>query len=1224
MISSELVEIAEPITSEEKKTEKEQFIRYEDVKNQSTESYFKGNEFSIDAFNKKYTKFKGETYVQALKRVCDYIASAEETEEKKRYWSERWFDEIYQGFWHPAGSIMQGADSGRNVSMANCTTISLGTGRNDEDWDNLESIIKNTGYNVAKCAAFRQGLGVDFSRLRPNKAKVLNSANESTGSLHWMKFVDSLGYYVGQKGRIPAMLFSLSCTHPDVIEFIKLKADYTKIQNANISVQCTDALYKAAESDQDWNLEFEVPELKIGDKVYIHRHSADRDSCEDDSGKFYNISTKNRPYEKITKVVKAREVLELIAKCMFANAEPGIQNIDIAKKYSNSDYVYNPDDEYDSRIVSSNACCVGGETKILTNNGYLPIKELIGKTTTIWNGIEWSDVTPDIMGYNQPMVKVALSDGTSLVCTENHKWCILTDNGEEFIEAINLKSEDTLAKYKMPVVEESREEFKHAYTHGFFCGDGHRHGRDGESKAAFLYGDKKEVLPFLETTGNNPLLSAQDRICSTFPKDMAPKFFVPINARLQDRLDWFAGLIDADGSLIYNPNSIAIQISTVNLTFAEELRLFLTTLGVQAKIGVMHEARERYLPDGRGGEKLYPCQKCYRLCLNASGAHNLVNLGLKTHRIKLEVSKPNRDARRFVTVESVEPVEIADKVYCFNEPKNHTGCFNGIITGQSEQYLSLDSLCVLASLNAVKFPIVKYKQSLQKIAHSINRFLDNVNEKELQDNTCAIPYQKLAIKKLRRTGAGITNIGGLLFKANVEYGSREGNDFVEEFQKWYNYYLYESSISLGKEKGSFGLFNRGKLEKSPFIQRMMSLGLVFEALRNITTSSIAPTGTLSLMFNDLVMSYGVEPSFGLAYWKRTRISGHYEYYFCVPNIVRETFAKAGYRIPIDSDTVKDTWDGKIGKSVIDFINKHKDKLGIRFKSATDVSVFDKLDLMSGLAKYVDSSISVTYMLPEKTDWKDIYKFIVKAHKNELKSIAAFPDRKMYGIVSFVPFKELAVNLVKENVVIHDQNFTTEELKDLKTLTSIDQSVNIHHVNSDIVVTERPKSLPCDVHHMKVRAKDDTGKYYAAEYFVLVGLNGQNPHEIFCGKNGHIPKDVKTGNIIRHKSGHYEVAFDNGLVVDNIAKYITENEEAITRMTSLLLRSHVPIIDIVSQLEKVATDDLLLFARSMARSLKLYIKDGTKQIGEKCPSCGGVVVRMDGCRSCVNCNASVCN
>jgi ribonucleoside-diphosphate reductase alpha chain len=153
-----------------------------------------------------------------------------------------------------------------------------------ENWDNLESIIKNTAYTVAKTAAYRQGLGVDFSALRPRETSVYNSSNESTGAVHWMRFIDQIAMFVGQKGRIPAFLFSINCSHPDVIEFIKAKSDYHSIQNANISVQCTDALYEAAEKDENWTLSFTIPEIKAGEKVYIDVHSIDLDSQKDDGG----------------------------------------------------------------------------------------------------------------------------------------------------------------------------------------------------------------------------------------------------------------------------------------------------------------------------------------------------------------------------------------------------------------------------------------------------------------------------------------------------------------------------------------------------------------------------------------------------------------------------------------------------------------------------------------------------------------------------------------------------------------------------------------------------------------------------------------------------------------------------------------------------------------------------------------------------------------------------
>jgi len=495
-------------------------IIFKDIENMTNDEYFNGNKFSVDAFNKKYKTYDTETYVQSIKRVCDFIASVEETKELQEYWSNKWFDEIFNDWWQPAGSIMQGAGSNRKISLANCTTVSAGIVDENNNWDNLESIFKNSAYTIAKSAAYRQGLGIDASTLRPRDSLVLNSANKSTGAIHWLKFFDSIGYYVGQEGRIPAMLFSMNISHPDIEEFISIKKDYTQIQNANISVQMTNDFYEAVNNNKNWELKFTVPGVKKGDHIYLDVHSTDADCIMDSKGKWYKIATHDKKEEIIHKTVNAKKILKLIAKNMYNNAEPGIQNIDIARKYSNSDAVYDKDNTYDSRILSTNAC--------------------------------------------------------------------------------------------------------------------------------------------------------------------------------------------------------------------------------------------------------------------------------------------------------------------------------------SEQYLSRESLCVLSSINMEKFNTEydTYINELKTISYSVNRFLDNVNECELKYKTYATPHQKLAIESLRRTGAGITNIGGWLFKLNKEYGESSSNVDVERFIKMYNYYLYKSSISLGKEKGSFGLFNKHKLLKAPFISNMINHfpDLEFDYLRNVTVSSIAPTG----------------------------------------------------------------------------------------------------------------------------------------------------------------------------------------------------------------------------------------------------------------------------------------------------------------------------------------------------------------------------------------------
>ena len=860
-------------------------VKFEDVKNQKTEDYFNNNEFSIDAFKAKYALVETETYVEALKRVCDFVASVEKTPELQKYWSERWFDEIYEDWWHPAGSIMQGAGSGRKISLANCTTVSLGLLQDNEEWDSLESIYKNAAYTVAKCAAYRQGLGIDFSRLRPKGSAILNSANISDGSIHWMHFIDSIGYHVGQKGRIPAMLFSLSIKHPDVEDFITVKSDRTKIQNANISVQITNSFYNAVENDDEWEMEFYIPKQKRGQKIYVDAHSTDID-CKKDDGGWYYIAKTDKKEEKIVKKMKARKLLELIAKNMYENAEPGIQNIDIARKYSNSDAVYDENDSYDSRILSTNAC--------------------------------------------------------------------------------------------------------------------------------------------------------------------------------------------------------------------------------------------------------------------------------------------------------------------------------------SEQYLSRESLCVLSSINMGRFSttVDEYTKELSIIGPSICRFLDNVNECELVYKTYATPHQRLAIEKLRRIGAGVTNIAGFLLKGNLEYGTKDGNEFAEKFFDCYNYNLYKASEALGEEKGNFGLFNREKFIEGAFIKRLMKqhTDLVFNYMRNATVSSFAPTGTLTLMFRDMLLSYGIEPAFGLYWWKRTRMAGKYDYYFTVPKIVRDLFEKAGMPIPMKSDVVKDTWDGKLGKPIADFIDANKYKLGIRFRNATEVPPLEKLDLMARAMKHVDSSISVTYMLPEKTNWKDVYEFILEAHKKEVKSIAAFPDKKMYGIVSFIPFKALAIKLKSENIAIHPQNFSPDEQAEL-------------NISSEFIkmatAPKRPAIVDSDIYSVSVKNE---------KFVICVGLLNGAPYEMFAGHmNGlNFKFQYKKGKIEKVSRGKYRLEIGEDISIDDFAQQFTPVEQILCRMVSTALRHGAPPKFIVEQLGK-ATDDVTSLSSAVARVLKKYINDGEEATGMECPQChsNNTLIYHAGCVVCSNCTWSKC-
>jgi len=330
--------------------------------------------------------------------------------------------------------------------------------------------------------------------------------------------------------------------------------------------------------------------------------------------------------------------------------------------------------------------CVPAGTRVLTREGYRSIETMIDQPTVVWNGIQWRTVTPKVTGTNQPLVRVHLSDGTHLDCTDYHEWCIAigkwtSDKVEERVRAIDLQEGDALVRYDMPVVE-AGEDMPNAYAHGFWCADGVL--EDADRKATQLYGVKQSLIDRLNPVRVSTYNEKLDRTRVVLPSDMPDKFVVPMSASVKSRLEWLAGVFDGDGTVVRNPNSCGVQLASINRAFLLEVRLLLTTLGVQAKVGAMNDGGMRSMPNGRGGHAEYLTQSSYRLLINATDTHKLVRLGLRTSRLDLSLAEqqPQRDARRFVTVVAVERLAMASTVYCFTEESNHTGTFEGIVTGQ--------------------------------------------------------------------------------------------------------------------------------------------------------------------------------------------------------------------------------------------------------------------------------------------------------------------------------------------------------------------------------------------------------------------------------------------------------------------------------------------------------------------------------------------------------------
>jgi len=357
-------------------------------------------------FRSKYL-LEGETEPeQAVERlVKEFCRNFPEMEnEAREYIDKQWYI--------PAGGIWRASGNpDKNVSHINCTTITPVE-------DNLESIFDSL-YKWAKYAAYGQGEGIDISNLRPKNALVHNSSRSSTGAVSFMNLYDGVLKVIAQHGRRGASLISIKDTHPDILDFIKVKdkpeSDKSRIDTANISIQVSDEFMNCVIEDKEWTLRFENKYQVIEDKI------------------------------------RARDLFEEICKMAHKRGDPGLQFIDKMKRESNSDSF---GDKY--KIVSTNACFTG-DTMIAVADGRnaitieqfaneskgtikIPVysgKKKLSRTNLSSHRVEIQNAVAFCSGEKE-VIEVKLSDGSSFTCTPDHKIC--TFDGR-WIEAQYSKNE---------------------------------------------------------------------------------------------------------------------------------------------------------------------------------------------------------------------------------------------------------------------------------------------------------------------------------------------------------------------------------------------------------------------------------------------------------------------------------------------------------------------------------------------------------------------------------------------------------------------------------------------------------------------------------------------------------------------------------------------------------------------------------------------------------------
>ena len=350
---------------------------------------------------------------------------------------------------------------------------------------------------------------------------------------------------------------------------------------------------------------------------------------------------------------------------------------------------------YGFQIMMENVHCVSHNTKILTDKGYYEIGDIVNTNINVWNGKQFSSVDIKYTG-NQALYKVSLSNGMELDCTDGHKWLIRCGNQShpercymEKIETKNLRKGNVIYDYELPIINmKDINEFKNPYIHGFFSGDG---TYCNKYPVIVLYDEKRKLLSnFNPDTYQENGKFIRFYITNKINKE---KFEVPINYSIKTKLEWLAGIADADGCINLNnkKDATSIQIGSIHKYFLKDIQLMLTTLGILSNIKLSHKADKKLLPknDGSGEYGYYDCKDCYLLYITCKNVNKLIELGFCPRRLNiLYCERINKSIKKTekIRILNVEKISDNEKTYCFSEPIEHTGIFNGILTGQSESY----------------------------------------------------------------------------------------------------------------------------------------------------------------------------------------------------------------------------------------------------------------------------------------------------------------------------------------------------------------------------------------------------------------------------------------------------------------------------------------------------------------------------------------------------------
>ncbi|MEX2054485.1 MAG: adenosylcobalamin-dependent ribonucleoside-diphosphate reductase [Candidatus Colwellbacteria bacterium] len=379
-------------------------------------------------------------------------------------------------------------------------------------------------------------------------------------------------------------------------------------------------------------------------------------------------------------------------------------------------------------------------------------------------------------------------------------------------------------------------------------------------------------------------------------------------------------------------------------------------------------------------------------------------------------------------------------------------------------------------------------------------------------------------------------------------------------------------------------------------------------MRNAALTTVAPTGSIAMMFD---CSSGLEPNFALAFIKQDKDGEFYHY-------LNRHFENALDEKGFSKEEKEAIKEEVIAKGSVQHIADLPQDLRETFVVAMDISGPEHIKMQSSFQKNVDNSISKTINLPNEATVDDVKQSYIDAWKMKCKSCTVYRDGSRTIQI---------LNVGKgEGDIIKATEDPTKSQEKPETMEVVEESTSVEVTTNDMVLQERERPEVLTGKTYRVR----TG--YGKLFITINSDERGRPFEVFAtlGKSG---------------------------------GYFQEQTEAICRLISLSLRSHISPNYIIEHLKGIrgpmvtmtSKGTILSLPDAIAKILEEHITGGDgdggfseevlisvdeeikiteasnnsiKEVADyghmpECPECGAQIVMSEGCMECKACGFSRC-